>query len=60
MIVCICRNIRDSDYDTPEEVRSRVMMDDYVCGTCQLQYTCDSNPVTINSGVNTGTHIQHD
>lgn len=38
MIVCICREIRESDYPDPDDLRDRVMADDYVCGQCQLAY----------------------
>jgi len=38
MIVCICRNIKSSEYSSEEEIKQRIMQDDFVCGLCQLQY----------------------
>lgn len=35
MIICICRNIKDSDYSTNEELIQRVMEQDACCGQCQ-------------------------
>lgn len=37
MIVCICRNIKSSEYSSEEELRDRIMQDDFQCGKCQLQ-----------------------
>jgi len=37
MIVCICRNIDDKDY-VPEELKKRILQDDFQCGQCQLYY----------------------
>lgn len=34
MVVCICRDIRDSQYDSREELIARVLQDDYCCGKC--------------------------
>ena len=38
MIVCICRNIKSSEYSSEEELKDRIMQDDFQCGLCQLQY----------------------
>jgi hypothetical protein len=38
MIVCVCRNIKTSEYTSKEEVKNRIMQNDFVCGLCQLQY----------------------
>ena len=35
MIICVCRNIRESDYDTKEELIERIMKLDHDCGQCQ-------------------------
>ena len=35
MIICICRNIKDSDYDTREQLIQRVMEQDSCCSQCQ-------------------------
>ena len=34
MIVCSCRWISDSDYPDKEQLRERLLCDDWVCGTC--------------------------
>ena len=31
MVVCSCRNIRESQYPTREELIARVLQDDYNC-----------------------------
>lgn len=38
MIACVCRNIKESDYDTPEKLKERIMKDDAVCCACQRYY----------------------
>ena len=38
MIVCLCRAIYEEDFETPEELKNRVMEEDFVCGQCQLRY----------------------
>lgn len=39
MIACICRNIRETDYETEEELRARIMECDFNCGKCQQAYS---------------------
>ena len=34
MIVCICRDIRESHYDNREDLIKRVLEKDYCCGKC--------------------------
>jgi len=34
MIVCVCRNIRESDYDNYEELYERLCDVDICCGHC--------------------------
>ena len=34
MVVCSCRDIRDSQYNNKEELIARLLQDDYCCGTC--------------------------
>lgn len=34
MIVCSCRRISDSNYDSKEALVERLLCDDWVCGTC--------------------------
>jgi hypothetical protein len=35
MIICMCRNIRDTDFGTAEDLHNRIMECDAVCGCCQ-------------------------
>ena len=35
MIVCICRNIKESDFATQVEMIERIMQLDHDCGQCQ-------------------------
>ena len=35
MIICVCRNIKESDYKTIEELIQRIMQLDHNCGQCQ-------------------------
>jgi bacterioferritin-associated ferredoxin len=36
MIICVCRNIRESDFETQEQLIERIMQLDHNCGQCQL------------------------
>lgn len=38
MIVCVCRNIKTSDYESEDELKQRIMENDFCCGLCQMQY----------------------
>lgn len=42
MVVCVCRNIRTSDYPDPQALRERLMQADHQCGRCRGFY--DSQP----------------
>jgi hypothetical protein len=35
MIICVCRNIRESDFETQEQLIERIMQLDHNCGQCQ-------------------------
>jgi hypothetical protein len=35
MIICVCRNIKDSDYQSQEQLIERIMQTDHQCGQCQ-------------------------
>jgi hypothetical protein len=35
MIICVCRNIKESDYQSQEELIERIMQTDHQCGQCQ-------------------------
>ena len=43
MIICTCRNISDKDFDSEEELRERIMMDDFNCGQCQNKYYLENS-----------------
>lgn len=34
MILCLCRNIRDSDFSNKNELIKRLYKEDMVCGAC--------------------------
>jgi len=38
MIVCTCRRISTNDFSSEEELKGRILQDDFKCGLCQLQY----------------------
>lgn len=38
MIVCICRRIDDEYFENEEELKQRIMKNDFKCGQCQLYY----------------------
>lgn len=38
MIVCICRDIRESHYDNREDLIKRVLEKDYCCGACLKEF----------------------
>lgn len=38
MIVCNCRDIRESDYPDKEELHDRIYCDDVVCGKCLEEF----------------------
>lgn len=38
MLVCICRVIYEEDFETKEQLKARIMEDDFHCGQCQLRY----------------------
>lgn len=38
MVVCVCRNIRTSEYPDPDRLRERIMQPDHQCGRCRCEY----------------------
>lgn len=38
MIVCICRNIKTSEYSSEDDLKDRIMKEDFQCGLCQTKY----------------------
>ena len=41
MVVCSCRDIRDSHFNSKEELAIRVLADDYCCGKCLEEFLFD-------------------
>lgn len=41
MVVCSCRDIRDSHFNSKEELAIRVLADDYCCGECLEEFLFD-------------------
>jgi hypothetical protein len=35
MIICVCRNIKESDFETKDQLIERIMQLDHNCGQCQ-------------------------
>ena len=35
VIICVCRNIKESDFETQEQMIERIMQLDHNCGQCQ-------------------------
>jgi hypothetical protein len=36
MIICVCRNIKESDFETKDQLIERIMQLDHNCGQCQV------------------------
>lgn len=53
MLVCICRVIYEEDFETKEQLKDRVMEDDFHCGQCQLRYMREE---TANLNQNRGNY----
>ena len=49
MVVCSCRDIRDSQYRDKEELIARLLQDDYSCGTCLDDFLPDANEKGIDT-----------
>jgi hypothetical protein len=50
MVVCSCRDIRDSQYSNKEELIARLLEDDYCCGTCLEDLSpCTKNVLTTQT-----------
>lgn len=44
MIVCSCRNISTHHYNTEQELKDRILQDDFKCGLCQCKYLKEDMP----------------
>ncbi len=38
MVICSCRNIKESDFDNEEDLIKRLFEDDFSCGMCTDYY----------------------
>jgi hypothetical protein len=52
MVICSCRNIRESQFPNREELVARVLEDDYCCGKCLDEFLphkkdIDTEPQTV-------------
>ena len=45
MVVCSCRDIRDSQYSSKEELIARVLEDDHCCGQCIELFLVDGGDI---------------
>jgi len=55
MIICVCRNIKQSDYKSKNELISRLTEDDVSCGQC-LNYCKQLKEHTIHLEVAKATN----
>jgi hypothetical protein len=55
MVICSCRDIRDSQYTNREELRARILEDDFCCGTCQDEFLVDGGDIGIRFSCNRNT-----
>jgi hypothetical protein len=55
MVICICRNIRESDYADRADLEQRVLQGDHCCGKCLEDFEisgitkCNDNVLTKNN-----------
>jgi hypothetical protein len=49
MVICNCRNIRESQFPNREELIARILEDDYSCGTCLDDFLPDANQKGIDT-----------
>jgi hypothetical protein len=49
MIVCICRDIRESHYDNREDLIKRVLEEDYCCGKCLDEFILTDDETGISN-----------
>ena len=48
MVICSCRDIRDSQYTNLEDLRARIIEDDFCCGTCLDEFLVDGGDLDID------------
>ena len=49
MLVCLCRLIDSEDFTTEEDLKTRILEDDFQCGQCQMQYLMQQPSANHNS-----------
>ncbi|MBL6738353.1 MAG: hypothetical protein HOI97_00530 [Oceanospirillales bacterium] len=49
MLVCLCRLIDSDDFTTEEDLKTRILEDDFQCGQCQMQYLMQQPSANHNS-----------
>ena len=49
MLVCLCRLIDSDDFTTEEDLKTRILEDDFQCGQCQMQYLMQHQSANYNS-----------
>ena len=49
MLVCLCRLIDSDDLATEEDLKTRILEDDFQCGQCQMQYLMQRQSASHNS-----------
>ena len=49
MLVCLCRLIDSVDFTTEEDLKTRILEDDFQCGQCQMQYLMQQPSANHNS-----------
>jgi len=49
MIICSCRNISNTNYSSPEELKSRIMQNDFKCGICQTKYIMNDELLPVQT-----------
>jgi len=47
MIICVCREISDNDYSSDEELKNRIMQNDFKCGICQTKYIMNDELLSV-------------
>jgi len=38
MVICVCRNLKESDFSSQEELCNRLLQDDNQCGKCIKEF----------------------
>jgi hypothetical protein len=49
MLVCLCRLIDSDNFTTEEDLKTRLLEDDFQCGQCQMQYLMQQPSANHNS-----------